>query len=125
MEMKLIFQELLDQDVLYLLALLCLAMFLDMVSGMIAAKVTHEFTSKIGINGILRKVSSLLLLLFFLPVSLLIPLKAGIGLLYTFYLSYLFMEIHSILENYQKMGIDAKWYQDFFKTIQEYLKKHR
>ncbi len=123
--MKVVFQELMEQDVLYLLALLCLAMFVDLVSGIGAAKITHEFTSKIGINGILRKVSSLLLLLFFLPVSLLIPLKAGIGLLYAFYVSYLFMEIHSILENYQKMGFDTKRMKAFIKSIQDYLKKGR
>lgn len=123
--MKVVFQELMEQDVLYLLALLCLAMLVDLVSGIVAAKITHEFTSKIGINGILRKVSSLLLLLFFLPVSLLIPLKAGIGLLYAFYVSYLFMEIHSILENYQKMGFDTKRMKVFIKSIQDYLKKGR
>lgn len=123
--MKELIASLYEEKILYLVALLCLAMFIDCFSGIVAAKMNHTFTSKIGINGILRKIWSLVLLLFFLPVSMIIPLHAGLGLVYFFYLGYLFMEIHSILENYQKMGVDNERFRQFVQLLQAYLKKYK
>ena len=103
--------------VLFVLALISLAMLLDLITGLIAGRLTKQLSSKIGINGILRKIASILLLLFFLPVASLIPMNAGNVLLYAFYLSFLFMEIHSIFENYEKMGIATDLFRDFLQRL--------
>ena len=106
-----------EPNVLFVLALISLAMLLDLITGLIAGRLTKQLSSKIGINGILRKIASILLLLFFLPVASLIPMNAGNVLLYAFYLSFLFMEIHSIFENYEKMGIATDLFRDFLQRL--------
>ncbi|MBV7390261.1 phage holin family protein [Enterococcus alishanensis] len=104
---------------LEILSLISIAMVLDLLTGIISARITKSISSKVGINGILRKIASLMLLLFLWPVAKIIPFHAGQALLYTFYLSFLWMEVVSILENYQKMGIQI----DQFKKLLEQLKK--
>lgn len=108
-----------DHKAIYVLALICGAMIIDFLSGTLAAKINPniEFTSKVGINGILRKVASIILLLFFIPLAPLIPGGAGVGLIYVLYLGYLMMELKSILENYKKMGIGTELFEDFLKNI--------
>ena len=86
-------------------------------------KVDKEILSKKGINGIIRKIASMILLVFFLPVALIIPGKTGIMLLSVLYLGYLGMEIQSILENYQKMGIPITLFQAFLKQLQRLFSK--
>lgn len=108
-----------EQKILYILSLLSVAMVIDFISGVYAAKIHQEITSKRGINGIIRKIASMILLVFFMPVALIIPGQTGIALLSVLYLGYLFMEIQSILENYQKIGIDTQHFQ----RILEKLKK--
>ena len=95
--------------------LICIAMTIDFISGTIAAKINPEieFKSKIGINGILRKVASIVLL--FHSLAPLVPGGAGVGLLYVLYVGYLMMEIKSIFENYQKMGVVTELFEDFIK----------
>lgn len=108
-----------DHKAAYVLTLICIAMIIDFGSGTIAAKINPniEFKSKIGINGILRKVASIILLIFFIPIAPLVPGGAGVGLLYVLYIGYLGMEIKSIFENYQKMGNDTSLFEDFMKRI--------
>ncbi|GGD03789.1 phage holin family protein [Enterococcus wangshanyuanii] len=110
-----------DHKAIYVLALICGAMIIDFLSGTLAAKINTEieFTSKVGINGILRKVASIILLLFFIPLAPLIPGGAGVGLIYVLYLGYLMMELKSILENYKKMGIGTELFEDFLKNIKK------
>ena len=108
-----------EQKIIYLLSLLSVAMIIDFISGVYAAKLHKEITSKRGINGIIRKVASMILLVFFLPVSLIIPGQTGIALLSVLYLGYLFMEIQSILENYQKIGIDTDYLQKILTKLKE------
>lgn len=108
-----------EQKIIYLLSLLSVAMIIDFMSGVYAAKLHKEITSKRGINGIIRKVASMILLVFFLPVSLIIPGQTGIALLSVLYLGYLFMEIQSILENYQKIGIDTHYLQKILTKLKE------
>ncbi|MEG0293125.1 phage holin family protein [Enterococcus sp.] len=112
-----------EQNILYLLSVLSIAMVIDFVSGVLAAKMHQEILSKKGINGIIRKVASMILLVFFLPVALIIPGKTGIVLLSVLYIGYLLMEIQSILENYQKMGISITLFQTFLEHLYELLKK--
>ena len=108
-----------EQKIIYLLSLLSVAMIIDFISGVYAAKLHKEITSKRGINGIIRKVASMILLVCFLPVSLIIPGQTGIALLSVLYLGYLFMEIQSILENYQKIGIDTHYLQKILTKLEE------
>lgn len=108
-----------EHKAVYVLMLICIAMTIDFISGTIAAKINPEieFKSKIGINGILRKVASIVLLLFFIPLAPLVPGGAGVGLLYVLYVGYLMMEIKSIFENYQKMGVVTELFEDFIKNL--------
>ncbi|WP_430606397.1 hypothetical protein IGJ55_002075 [Enterococcus sp. AZ170] len=108
-----------DHKAIYVLMLICIAMGIDFLSGTIAAKINPdiEFLSKVGINGILRKVASMVLLMFFIPLAPLIPGGAGVGLIYVLYVGYLLMELKSILENYKKMGIGTELFEDFIKSI--------
>ena len=115
------FLETEDTKVLFILALICVAMIIDFLTGTIAAKINPEitFASKAGVNGILRKVASIVLLVFFIPVSILIPLNAGIAMVYTLYLGYLMMEIKSILENYKKMGNATELFDNFMNAFKK------
>ncbi|WP_301359558.1 phage holin family protein [Enterococcus spodopteracolus] len=112
---------------MYILSLICLAMILDFLSGVCAAKINSQlsFKSKIGINGILKKISALFLLLFFIPLSLIVPGKVGVGLLYVLYLGYLIMELQSIFENYKKMNIDTSLFETFLQSLKELIEKNK
>lgn len=121
------FRELLmteDTKVMFILGLIAIAMCIDFITGTFAAKVNTEieFGSKKGINGIIRKLSSLILLIFFIPISVLFPLNTGIAALYVLYIGYLIMEVQSIIENQQKMGNKTdlfKRFIDSFKNSQD------
>ncbi len=117
------FLETEDGKILYLLSMISLAMILDFLTGIIAAKVNSNitFNSKAGINGILRKIGSILVMVFFIPISVLIPGDTGTILIYTLYIGYLVMELKSIVENLNKMGIDV----EALKNIIELLRKNR
>ena len=108
-----------DGKVLFVLSLICLAMIIDFASGTLAAIINKDidFKSKVGINGILRKVASVVLLLFFIPLSVLIPNNLGTALLYTLYIGYLMMEIKSIFENYQKFGTSTELFENFIEQF--------
>lgn len=108
-----------DTAAAYVLAVICIAMIIDFLSGTLAAKISPdiEFRSKVGINGILRKIASIALLIFFIPLAPIVPGGAGVGLLYVLYLGYLLMEIKSILENYKKMGNDISLFEQFLNKI--------
>lgn len=101
-----------ESKILFVLAIIAIAMIIDFITGTIAAYVNPniQFKSKAGINGILRKIASMLLLIVFLPVSVLIPGNAGIALVYTLYFGYLLMEVKSIIENVGKNGTDTSMF---------------
>ena len=103
-----------EGKVLYLLAIIAIAMIIDFITGTIAAMVNPEieFKSKAGINGILRKIASMLLLIVFLPPSVLIPNGAGLALVCTLYSGYLVFEVKSIIENVGKNGTDTSLFKD-------------
>lgn len=108
-----------DGKILYLLALIALAMIIDFITGSIGAWVNKDikFRSKEGINGILRKIASMLTLLIFIPVSVLLPSGAGTALMYTMYLGYLMFELRSILENLDKCGVEVKIFKKAIDTL--------
>lgn len=98
-----------DSKILFILAVICGAMILDFASGTLAAwsNPDIEFKSKMGINGIIRKIASIVLLVFFIPISVVVPGVVGVATLYTLYLGYLAMEMRSIFENYKKFGFET------------------
>lgn len=116
------FNDLISTDeskVLYILSLVCLFMMIDFIIGSIAAwrdKGT-KFSSQVGINGILRKVGSMLVLVACIPVSVLIPANAGIAALYVLYTGYLVMEFVSVVENLDKLGADVSKLQAFIENF--------
>lgn len=117
------FLETEDGKILFILTMIVTAMIIDFLTGTIAAKVNSNitFNSKAGINGILRKIVSVIVMVFFIPLSVLVPGNMGIVLVYTLYIGYLIMELKSITENLNKMGIDA----EALKNIIELLSKNR
>ena len=107
--------------ILFILSCIVVAMIIDFLTGTFAAKVNPniEFASKKGIDGILRKIASIALMLFFIPLSVLLPNETGVAMLYVLYMGYLGFELKSILENFAKMGVDT----DLFKRFVEGLDK--
>jgi len=112
-----------DGKILFILTMIVSAMIIDFVTGTIAAKINSNitFNSKAGINGILRKLASISIMVFFIPLSVLIPAGAGVALVYTLYIGYLVMELKSIVENLGKMGVDA----EALKSLIDLLSKNK
>ncbi len=110
-----------DTKILFVLGLIAAAMIIDFLTGTVAAKINKDiiFESQKGINGILRKICSMIVMIFFIPVSILLPEGIGIGLVYVLYLGYLVMEIKSILENLKKMGIDTSLFNNFVSEVEK------
>ena len=111
-----------DSKAMFIMMLICIAMVIDFLTGTIAARINPdiEFVSKAGINGILRKISSVILLTFFIPVSVIVPNGVGTALLYVLYLGYLTLELTSILENYKKMGNNgSELFENFLKAFKK------
>ena len=113
-----------DKLIVFTLTLIMGAMVIDFLTGTLAAKINPkiEFKSKEGINGILRKIASIALLAFCIPLSVLLPEGIGLGTLQVLYIGYLFFEMKSILENFEKLGIDTALFKDFFEALKKYLK---
>lgn len=110
-----------DTKILFVLGMIALAMILDFVTGSIAAKINKEikFESQKGINGILRKLCSMIVMIFFIPLSVLVPEGIGTTLVYVLYLGYLFMEVTSVLENLKKMGLDVSLFKKFVDEVEK------
>ncbi|WP_314558752.1 phage holin family protein [uncultured Parvimonas sp.] len=110
-----------DTKILFVLGLIAVAMIIDFLTGTVSAKINKDiiFESQKGINGILRKICSMLVMIFFIPVSILIPEGIGVGLIYVLYLGYLIMEIKSILENLKKMGLDVTLFKTFVDEVEK------
>ena len=104
---------------LYLLALLCLTMALDFLLGSLAAwrDPSVKFTSQRGIDGILRKLASILVLVCCIPVSALVPADAGLAALIVLYLGYLFYELASVIENLERLGAPVSGLKRFIENI--------
>lgn len=110
-----------DGKILFILALIAGAMIIDFLTGTVAAKINDKikFVSQKGIDGILRKIVSMIVMVFFIPISILLPNDTGVAMLYTLYLGYLMFELVSILENLKKMGVKVDLFKNFldgFKT---------
>lgn len=110
-----------DTKILFVLGLIAIAMIIDFLTGTVAAKINNNivFESQKGINGILRKICSMIVMIFFIPVSILLPEGIGIGLVYVLYVGYLVMELKSILENLKKMGLDTSLFNTFVNEVEK------
>ena len=107
--------------VLYLLALICVAMVVDFLIGSLAAwrNPNVKFTSQKGIDGILRKLASILVLVVCIPVSALIPAEAGVIALIVLYVGYLVMELASIVENLDSLGVPVAPLKAFIENVKD------
>lgn len=114
-----------EGKIIYLLGLIAAAMIIDFISGCICAKMTGEFKSKIGINGILKKMVSMMVLLLFFMMNFLLPEGIGFSLTAVLYTGYLMMEIQSILENMDKLGINMDCFKKTEQAYKDKLKEEK
>ena len=110
-----------EGKVVYILALICVLMIIDFLTGTIAAWRCDdiEFRSQKGIDGILRKLMSIIVLVACIPVSAIVPADLGIAALYVLYGGYLLMEFKSILENLGKLGVVISPLESFVDKVEE------
>jgi len=90
-----------DTKVIYILAIILVANIVDFSIGWINAKFNNKvtFSSSVAIYGIAKKIIMFMLLIMFIPFSLLMPGILGITALYTLYIGYLLSEFTSILSH--------------------------
>lgn len=112
-----------EGKVIYILSIICLLMIIDFVTGTIAAwrNTDIKFSSQEGINGILRKLVSMIVLVACIPVSALVPVEMGVAALFVLYVGYMLMEFKSILENLSKLGVVTSPLENFVHRIEEEL----
>lgn len=105
---------------LYILAVVCVLMIIDFLTGSLAAwrSPKIKFCSQEGINGILRKVCSIIVLVACIPIAVLIPAGAGLAALIVLYVGYMIMEFASIIENLEKLGVPVAPLSTFFHKIE-------
>lgn len=115
-----------NTKLIYILVLIMIANILDFVLGWGIARLNPEiqFSSSRAVYGIARKIILFILLILFIPFSLLLPNNLGIGSLYVLYMGYLGTELFSVLKHLG-INIDSKdgFFYDFldkaFKTTNE------
>ena len=114
-----------DGLILFLFGLILLLEILDFLSGSIAAIINPEikYTSKVGINGLLRKVVGVLLLAVLIPMSILLPEQAGTAFLYTIYVGYMILTFKSLVENYGKAKGDTSVFENVTKAFERLIGK--
>jgi len=98
-----------NEKILYLLTLILIANVIDFLMGWVNAKFNENvsFSSSKAIYGIARKMVMFIILVYFVPVSVLVPSPIGIGALYVLFVGYLASEINSIL-SHLRMSEDDK-----------------
>lgn len=103
-----------DGLILFLLGLIVTMEIIDFFSGTFAAIINPaiEYKSKIGINGLLRKIQGIVLLIVLIPMSILLPEQTGVAFLYTIYIGYLILTFKSLVENYGKAKGDTSIFEN-------------
>lgn len=114
-----------DGLVLYALTLIVSMEIIDFLTGTIAAIANPdiEYKSKIGINGLLRKILGVLLLMILIPMSVLLPEKSGFAFLYSIYIGYIVFTFQSLIENYRKLKGNVTLFQPILKAFQRLIEK--
>ena len=109
-----------DGLILYALALIVIMEIVDFASGTFAAIVNPdvEDKSRIGINGLIRKVLGIFMLLLLIQMSVLLPEKTGFMFLYSIYIGYLVFTFQSLIENYQKVKGNILLFKPILKAFE-------
>ena len=112
-----------DGLVLFLLSLIVIMEIIDFFSGTFAAVINPgiEYKSKIGINGLLRKIQGIVLLTILIPMSVFLPEQTGVAFLYTIYIGYLILTFKSLVENYGKAKGDTAIFENVATTLEKLI----
>ena len=112
-----------DGLVLFLLSLIVIMEIIDFFFGTFAAVINPgiEYKSKIGINGLLRKIQGIVLLTVLIPMSILLPEQTGVAFLYTIYVGYLILTFKSLVENYGKAKGDTSIFANVAATFEKLI----
>ena len=112
-----------DGLILFLLGLIVAMEIIDFFSGTFAAIISPgiEYQSKIGINGLLRKIQGIILLTVLIPISVLLPEQTGVAFLYTIYIGYLILTFKSLVENYGKAKGDTSVFENVVATLEKLI----
>ena len=112
-----------DGLILFLLGLIVAMEIIDFFSGTFAAIINPgiEYQSKIGINGLLRKIQGIVLLSVLIPMSILLPEQTGVAFLYTIYIGYLILTFKSLVENYGKAKGDTSIFDNVTATLEKLI----
>ena len=112
-----------DGLILFLLGLIVVMEIIDFFSGTFAAIINPsiEYKSKIGINGLLRKIQGIVLLTVLIPMSVLLPEQTGVAFLYTIYVGYLILTFKSLVENYGKAKGDTSIFENVATTFEKLI----
>ena len=112
-----------DGLIIFLLGLITAMEIIDFFSGTFAAIINSaiEYQSKIGINGLLRKIQGIVLLTVLIPMSILLPEQTGVAFLYTIYIGYLTLTFKSLVENYGKAKGDTSIFANVVATLEKLI----
>ena len=112
-----------DGLILFLLGLIVVMEIIDFFSGTFAAIISPgiEYQSKVGINGLLRKIQGIILLTVLIPISVLLPEQTGVAFLYTIYVGYLILTFKSLVENYGKAKGDTSVFDNVTATLEKLI----
>ena len=112
-----------DGLIIFLLGLIVVLEIIDFFSGTLAAIINPsiEYKSKIGINGLLRKIQGIVLLTVLIPMSILLPEQTGVAFLYTIYIGYLILTFKSLVENYGKAKGDTSIFANVADTFEKLI----
>lgn len=113
-----------DGLVLFLLSLIVVMEIVDFLSGTFAAMISPdiEYKSKIGINGLIRKMMGIILLTVLIPMSVLLPEQTGVAFLYTIYVGYLILTFKSLVENYGKAKGDTSIFANVILALEKLVR---
>ncbi|HEM4244089.1 TPA: phage holin family protein, partial [Streptococcus suis] len=78
--------------------------------------------SKIGINGLIRKMMGIILLTVLIPMSVLLPEQTGVAFLYTIYVGYLILTFKSLVENYGKAKGDTSIFANVILALEKLVR---
>lgn len=113
-----------DGLVLFLLGLIVTMEIVDFLSGTFAAMINPDidYRSKIGINGLIRKIMGIILLTVLIPMSVLLPEQTGVAFLYTIYVGYLILTFKSLVENYGKAKGDTSIFGNVIGALEKLVR---
>lgn len=113
-----------DGLVLFLLGLIVTMEIVDFLSGTFAAMINPDidYRSKIGINGLIRKIMGIILLTVLIPMSVLLPEQTGVAFLYTIYVGYLILTFKSLVENYGKAKGDTSIFENVIGALEKLVR---